>query len=192
MTTRARRGRSMRSSDSGRRRAAFVVSDYILGSVVCVALILASGAGHPQQSAETMPANISNRPAAKSDQAGAGAPEENAQANSSLGGQGAQSKSGGASAALWPLRPAGLRAANQTANQTVDQATWSRIFNATRPNRQAAALFQGRSCPPQSLIAQTSGQAPLSFQQSMRLALENNYNVLIAREQTAGAGTVVP
>jgi len=61
------------------------------------------------------------------------------------------------------------------------------IFNATRPNRLAAALFQCRSCPPQSLIAQTSGHAPLSFQQSMRLALENNYNVPLAREQTAGA-----
>jgi outer membrane protein len=174
----------MRSSDSSRRRASVVASGYILESVVWVALICAPIAAHPQQSAETMPANKSNRPASQSDQIMVSPPDENAQAISTPAGQSAPLKIGGASAALWALRPAGLRAANQTTNQTSNQAAWSRIFSAARPNIQAAASpFQGRSCPPQPLVAQTSGRVTLSFQQSVRLALENNYDVLIAREQ---------
>src|SRR5262245_32554114 len=104
----------MRSSDSGRRRAAVVVSGYILASVAWTALIWATGAAHPQQNAETMPANKSTRPSEQFNPTGAGVPEENAQAASSPAGQNAPLKSGGAAATLWPLRPAGLRPANQT------------------------------------------------------------------------------
>lgn len=170
----------MRSSVSGRRRAAVVVSGYMLGSVVWAALIWTTGAARPQQNAETMPASKPTLPAAQSDQAGAGAPEENAQAGSSSAGQRAPLKIGGVRAALWMLRPTGPYLTNQTANP----AAWSRILNTPRSNSQAGTtLFQGQGCPPRTGGAQTRGQVTLSFQQSMRLALENNYDALIARER---------
>jgi outer membrane protein TolC len=152
----------------------------MLESVVWVALIWATAAAHSQQSAETMPANKSTFPAAQSDQAGAGGAEENAKTGSSLTGQSASPKVGGATAVFRLLLPISPSVTNQTASQ----AALNRILNRARSNNQsAAALFQSQSCPPLTNSAQTTGRATLSFQQAMRLALQNNYDALIARER---------